>query len=368
MASSTRTVIYLSPDGPVLRDISESYRPTGAQSLLRVDYSGINPADIKHAAIGLHSSVAGYDMSGEVLETGPDSPFQPGDRIFGLNPTGPGRPLHMGAHQDFAMASDRFWYKLPASPAAAGPRRLGPREAATLPVMTLTAADGLFHLLGLGFPRAGIAGSASQGLLIWGGASTVGVAALQLAKAAGHGPIFVTASAKNHAALAALGADRCFDYRSDDVVEQIRKAIRDGGKPVRHALDTVGAASLAAGDEFEKSSPALAAASIQEDQQDGPGVKLACVLPVREDPRFKLCFATRDPDSPLPMARMADAEAWYGMQAKVMSWVVGNFGEGQYVGCPNVTVVKGAAECLEAMRRSAEGRSSLEKIVCEHPL
>ncbi len=46
MADTTRTVIYLSPTGPFLKDISEKYQPTGNQSLLRVDYSGINPADI----------------------------------------------------------------------------------------------------------------------------------------------------------------------------------------------------------------------------------------------------------------------------------------------------------------------------------
>ncbi|KAG7289217.1 hypothetical protein NEMBOFW57_005581 [Staphylotrichum longicolle] len=360
MADSTRTVIYLSPDGPVLKNISERYQPTGAQSLLRVDYSGINPADIKHASIGLHSSVAGYDMSGEVLETGPDSPFKPGDKIFGLNPTFPSRPLYMGAHQDYAIASSKFWYKLP----AAG--NLGLREAATLPVMTLTAADGLFHLLGLGFPGAGIPGAASQALLIWGGASTVGLAALQLAKAAGHSPIFVTASAKNHGTLKALGADYCFDYRDADVVERIRKAIRDSGKPVSHALDAVGAGSMAVGDDFKKSSPGLTAASISEGQQSN--VKLVCVLPVREDQRYKLCFATRDASSPLPMARMADPEAWDGMQAKVMDWVIENFGAGKYLGCPNITVVKGTEESLEAMRRSAEGKSSLEKIAVEHPL
>ncbi|KAL8402569.1 hypothetical protein RB596_009082 [Gaeumannomyces avenae] len=182
--------------------------------------------------------------------------------------------------------------------------------------MTLTAADGLFHLLSFGFPEAGIAGSASQGLLIWGGASTVGIAALQLAKAAGHGPTFVTASTKNRGTLKVLGADHCFDYKNDDVVEQIRKAIRDGGKPVVHAFDAVGAGSPAVGGDFKKSSPGLTAASISQGQQDD--VKPACVLPVREDPRYKLCFVTRDPNSPLPMARMEDPEAWYGMQAKVM--------------------------------------------------
>jgi NADPH:quinone reductase-like Zn-dependent oxidoreductase len=359
MADSRRNVIYLHASGPVLKEISEPYRPTENQSLLRVDYSGINPADIKHAAIGLHSSVAGYDMSGEVLQPGPDSPFKPGDMIFGVNSASPGRPLYMGAHQDYAIAAGRFWYTLP--PTA----RLGLREAATLPVMTLTAADGLFHLLGLGFPEAGIAGDTSQGLLIWGGASTVGVAALQLARAAGHVPILVTASTSNHGRLKALGADYCFDYKDDDVVEQIKAAIRNCGKRVYRALDAVGVGSFVLGDDFKKSSPGLTGLSISQDED---GAELACVLPVRGDTRFKLCFATRDPNSLLPMARMKDPQRWFRMQEKVMAWVIEHYGEGKYVGCPNVRVVNGAGECLEAMRRSAEGKSSLEKIVVEHPL
>ncbi|KAL2136661.1 hypothetical protein VTI74DRAFT_2393 [Chaetomium olivicolor] len=294
MADSTRTVIYLSPDGPIVKEISERYRPTGAQSLLRVEYSGINPADIKHAILGLHSSVAGYDMSGEVIEVGPDSSFKLGDKIFGVNLPGPNRPLYMGAHQDYALAASNFWYKVPSS------GKLDLLEAATLPVMTLTAADGLFNLLGLAFPAAGVTGLASQALLIWGGASTVGTAAVQLAKAAGHSPIFATASTKNHATLKSLGADYCFDYRDDDVVDQIREAIRASGQPVCRALDAVGAGSFAVGADFEKSSPGMTAASISpEGKQEDRDVRLACVLPVGEDPRYKLCFATRDPDSPL---------------------------------------------------------------------
>ncbi len=361
MADLPRTVIYLSPSGPLLKTISDAYHPTATQSLLRVTHSGINPADIKHATINLHSSVAGYDISGEVLSVGPSSPFAPGDRIFGLNPAFPNRPLYMGAHQDYAIATGRFWYKLP--PAGEG-SALGLREAATLPVMTLTAADGLFHLLGLAFPDAGIAGEEKQGVLIWGAGSTVGVAAVQLAKAAGHGPIFVTASGKHHGVLRGLGADYCFDYRDGDVVEQIRRAVKECGRPVRRALDAVGVGSFEVGEGFGRSTPGMTAASLEGEQE----VELACVLPVKEDGRFKLCFATRDPESPLPVARMEDPETWYGMQEKVMAWVVGNYGEGKYVGCPNITVVKGAEECLEAMQRSADGKSSLEKIVVAHPL
>jgi NADPH:quinone reductase-like Zn-dependent oxidoreductase len=361
MADSTRTVIYLSPHGPVVKAISERYQPTGRQSLLRIGYSGIIPADIKHAGIGFHSSVAGYEMSGEVLETGPDSAFKPGDKIFGLNAPGPKRPLHMGAHQDYAIAASNFWYRVP--PAG----RLGLREAATVPIMTLTAADGLFHLLDLGFPQAGISGSDSQGLLIWGAASTVGLAALQLAKAAGHGPVFVTASTKNHATLKSLGADYCFDYNDDGVVAQIKSAIRASGKPVRHGFDAVGVGCFAHGEDLKKSTPALAAASLSLDGERDEDIKLACSLPVRDDSRYKMCFATRGPASPGELGWVADLDAWYEMQTRVMGWVTTNFGEGKYVGCPRITVVKGTGACLEAMVLVAEGKSSLEKIAVEHP-
>jgi NADPH:quinone reductase-like Zn-dependent oxidoreductase len=362
MADSTRLVIYLSPNGPILKHISEQYQPSGAQSLLRVEYSGINPADIKHAGIGLHSSVAGYDIAGEVLESAAESPFKPGDKIFGINGVGRGRPMAMGAHQDYAIATTNFWYRVPPE----GSMNLS--QAATLPVMTMTAADGLFNILGLAFQEAGIQGSESQSLLIWGGASTVGLAAVQLAKAAGHGPIFVTASTKNHETLKSLGADYCFDYKDADVVEQIKNAIRASGKPVCHAFDTVGMGAFTEGDEFKKSSPALTATSMTLDGEGDRDVKLACVLPVGQDPRYKMVFATRDPNSDFEMAKTANPEAWNKMQRNVMTWVIRNFGKGKYIGCPNITIVKGANECLEAMARSAEGKSSMEKIAVEHPL
>ncbi|KAJ4303870.1 hypothetical protein N0V88_001467 [Collariella sp. IMI 366227] len=225
---------------------------------------------------------------------------------FGLNAPAPNRPLCLGAHQDYAIADGLFWYKIPE-----------------------------------------------------GG---------RLVKAAGHGPIFATASKKNHEALRELGVDYCFDYKDEDVVEQIRKAIRDGGERVCFALDAVGAGCFAEGKDFKKSSPAMTAASILDEGEDVHDVKLACVLLVKQDPRYKLCFAARDANSPLLMARVADPEAWQEMQKKVMAWVLENFGNGKYVGCPNITVAKGAEACLEAMQRSAEGKSSFEKIAVEHPL
>lgn len=75
MADQPRKVIFLSPSGPTVKEIRETYTPQGSQSLVRVEYSGVNPADIKHASIGMHSSVSGYDFAGTVVAVGPNSPF-----------------------------------------------------------------------------------------------------------------------------------------------------------------------------------------------------------------------------------------------------------------------------------------------------
>ncbi|KAL1591764.1 hypothetical protein SLS60_011763 [Paraconiothyrium brasiliense] len=261
MANQLREVIYLAPEGPVIKTITDEYHPDNSQALIKVHYSGINPADIKHLTLGLHSSVAGYDLSGEIIVAGTSSNFKVGDKVFGANPAGPHRPLYRGAHQDFVIADGPNFYKVPLG-------RMSMAEAAALPIVTQTAADGLFNVLGLSFPSAGFGGIEKQTLLIWGATSAVGVSAVQLAKAAGHGPILVTASAKHHTTLKGLGADACFDYHDEDVVEQVRKELQNNGKRPVYAFDTVGARVFGPDEAREKSSPELVTACIQASGDD----------------------------------------------------------------------------------------------------
>jgi hypothetical protein len=81
------------------------------------------------------------------------------------------------------------------------------------------------------------------------------------------------------------------------------------------------------GGDFNKGTPALTEASISLDGQQDQDIKLACTIPVRGHPRYKMCFATRDANSPMEMGRADDPEAWHEMQSRVMSWVLANFGE-----------------------------------------
>jgi NADPH:quinone reductase-like Zn-dependent oxidoreductase len=70
---------------------------------------------------------------------------------------------------------------------------------------------------------------------VWGGASSVGLFTIQLARLSGY-RVIATASPKNAELVKASGADVVLNYRDADVVEQI-KAATDGG--VAYGVDTV---------------------------------------------------------------------------------------------------------------------------------
>ncbi len=82
-------------------------------------------------------------------------------------------------------------------------------------------------------------GELSEGetLLVQGGSSGIGVTAILIAKALGH-KVFVTAGTDEKcAACVALGADLAINYKTQDFVEEIKKAT--DGKGVNVILDMV---------------------------------------------------------------------------------------------------------------------------------
>ena len=79
--------------------------------------------------------------------------------------------------------------------------------------------------------------SAGETLLVQGGSSGIGVTAILLAKAKGH-RVFVTAgSDEKCAACIKLGADLAINYKTQDFVEEVKKATH--GKGVNVILDMV---------------------------------------------------------------------------------------------------------------------------------
>ena len=101
-----------------------------------------------------------------------------------------------------------------------------------------TAACGLFQKdqLGLQLPTVPAAKPTGKTVLIWGGSTSVGSNAIQLAVAAGY-EVITTCSPKNFDYVKNLGASQSFDYNSKTIVDDLIRAFR--GKSTAGAL-TIG--------------------------------------------------------------------------------------------------------------------------------
>ncbi|PQE31980.1 zinc-binding oxidoreductase protein [Rutstroemia sp. NJR-2017a WRK4] len=109
-------------------------------------------------------------------------------------------------------------------------------NAAVLPLSLSTAASGLFVQLGLPFPSLNPTPTGKT-ILIWGGSSSCGSSAIQLAVAAGL-TVVTTASRSNFEYVKSLGASQVFDHKDPNVVEDILKVL----KPNDVVMDCIGSA------------------------------------------------------------------------------------------------------------------------------
>ena len=108
------------------------------------------------------------------------------------------------------------------------PRGLSDIEAASLPETFFTVWQNVFHIAGL---------QAGEWLLVQGGSSGIGVAAVQLAKALGARVIVTAGSDEKCAACVALGADHAINYRTQDFVAEVQRITEKRGVDV--VLDMV---------------------------------------------------------------------------------------------------------------------------------
>ncbi|KAH6657536.1 alcohol dehydrogenase [Truncatella angustata] len=347
---SRGSALYVNEDGTakVLRNVATP-EPDAREIQVEVLYSGSNPADIAHAHLGITSTVMGYDFMGKVTKVEPNSAYRVGDLVAGYTPTGIGRPSKYGAHQPYLVAPENYTWRVPSDVPHA--------HAAVLSVIVCTAADALFNIFGFPLPgEQGPDGTRAGPLLIWGGSTSVGIAMMQLGRASGAHPIFVTASSKRHAMLKGLGATQCFDYSDTDVVYQIKRAVDDAKVgPILYAADCVGSP-----DNAEK---VTAVASNQ--------TKLVSTRGQR-DGRFQMPFATKGNDITLRIpgtdniTKISAQPAQQAQLWKGLEWAVKNYGSGFMM--PAVDVFEGTAE--DALRRVndvAEGRT-FGKLVLKHPL
>ncbi len=224
---STMRAALLEAHGAPFRRVSVARPIPGAgEVLVRVAASGVNPLDLKireggaeHARQKL-PAILGIDLAGTVVATGPGvTRLRPGDEVFGM--TG-GVGGHQGSLAQFAAVD--------ADLLALKPANLGMREASVMPLVFITAWEGLVDRMAV---RAG------QTVLVLGGAGGVGQMAIQIARARG-ADVFATGSASSRQTIEGLEA--CFIDRSETAEAFVTRLT--GGRGFDLVYDTVGGAAL----------------------------------------------------------------------------------------------------------------------------
>lgn len=222
-----RAYLVENPAGPFTPVELSRPVPSMGEVLVRIHASGVNPLDTKiRAGKAAHArqplpAILGLEMAGVVEEVGPGvTAFRPGDEVYGLVGGIGGRPGTLAemvaAHADLL---------------AIKPKTLSMREAAALPLSTITAWEGLVD-------RAKV--HEGQKVLVHAGAGGVGHIAVQLAKAFG-AEVFATVSVEKQHVVEAFGATP-IDYRTLSVEQYVSMHTEGQGFDVIY--DTIGGATI----------------------------------------------------------------------------------------------------------------------------
>ena len=194
----------------------------------------VNPLDWMIQVAGVfrwikYPFVLGSDLAGEVVEVGKDvTRFNAGDRVLG-HAVGSDKKRNAsaeGCFQNYTVLLEHM--------AAPIPSTMSYERAAVLPLGLSTAACGLFEQDQLALQRPSASPNPTgKTLLVWGGSTSVGSNAIQLAVAAGY-EVITTCSPRNFAYVKKLGASQPFDYHSKTVVKDIIEALK--GKTIAGAI------------------------------------------------------------------------------------------------------------------------------------
>ncbi|MEP6505486.1 MAG: NAD(P)H-quinone oxidoreductase [Betaproteobacteria bacterium] len=209
--------------GPeVLRPVVRARPVAGAgEALIHVTASGVNRPDVLqrkgHYPVPAGASdIPGLELAGTIVDGDAEAlaaaGFALGDRVCAL--------VAGGGYADYCVA--------PIGQVLPVPHGFSDIEAAALPENFFTVWSNVFD-------RGRLA--AGEWLLVQGGTSGIGVAAIQLAKAFGARVIATAGSDDKCARCVALGADVAVNYRTEDFAARALEIT--GGKGVDVVLDMV---------------------------------------------------------------------------------------------------------------------------------
>jgi len=196
--------------------------------VIKVAAVAINPVDFLEQDYDIfaraYPTILGCDIAGTIFDINVDDAvnaarFKEGDRVMGLANAIGNRNAAEGGFQLYVSCHADLVAKIPDS--------MSFTDACTLPLALTTSGYGLYGRDYLKAPYPSLkTEETGKSILIWGGSSSVGSAAIQLAAASGlH--VITTASKKNHDFCGSLGANAVFDHNAKDVDEQILNMVNN---------------------------------------------------------------------------------------------------------------------------------------------
>ncbi len=188
------------------------------QILIEVKFAGINRPDLiqregNYPAPNDHSTILGLEVSGIVKKVGSEvKKFKIGDKVAAL--------VNGGGYAEYCVAEEQMTFKTP--------KNLSLQDAASIPECYFTVWSNLIMRGKL---------KQNQKVLVHGGTSGIGVAALQILKLF-KSEIFTTVGTdKKKQFCEKLGVKNVINYKRQDFVEEIKKKEKDG---IDIILDYVG--------------------------------------------------------------------------------------------------------------------------------
>ena len=317
------------------------HRPTPTPGphdiLIQVKSIALNPVnhfqrDHGFPPIERYPTVIGSDIAGTVISVGSSVPSdapKPGARVAAFAPT-----FYMSGLPDYGAF--QTCVLVPAVNVVPLPAKVSFNEGSLLPMAVMTAWNG-WYTIGLAHDTAYTAKD-KQGMLVWGGASSVGSAAVQVAKLMGF-HVYVTASEKHHEYLKGLGASKVFDYKRKDVVEDIVKAAKADGVSLQRGYNAAGELKpcLDVLKEFKGTGVAKLASAVlvPEDAPKEEGVEAKFVLPPSGQERIEY------------------------NQFVFTVWLKEKLETGEFVPSPKIQVIEGGLESinkgLDALKEGVSG-------------
>jgi NADPH:quinone reductase len=216
-----RAVEISRPGGPEVLKPADAPRPVpkANEIVVKVAAAGVNRPDVLQRSGNYPvppgaSPLPGLEVAGEIAELGAAvKSWKRGDKVCALA-NGGGYAEYCAVPEGQCLSIPKGWSVV---------------EAASLPETFFTVWANVYE-------RGRLA--AGESLLVQGGTSGIGVAAIQIAAATGNRVFATAGSDEKVAACLRLGAEQAFNYRTQDFEQEIKKAT--AGKGIDVILDMVG--------------------------------------------------------------------------------------------------------------------------------